>query len=176
MKDFLAFKLEECFMLIIAFLLYFVLWLVSPDRAYSALLQGWNEIQGLFIPILGAVFIGGTIQLLVQKQVLTHLLNRNNKRSIFFSSAVGSILPPCPFIAYPIIKSFHSNGMGLPPLIAMLIAATLVEIPQIFAGLAVFSPQIVGLRISFALIATIAVALGFNYFYLLYQSLQSTKA
>jgi len=76
---------------------------------------------------------------------------------------VGSVLPPCPFVAYPVIKGFSGKRVGLSTLIAMLVATTMVEVGQLFAGLAVFGVYVVGVRICFAFIGAVVAGTVFHY-------------
>ncbi|MGM0381225.1 MAG: permease, partial [bacterium] len=94
--------------------------------------------------------LGGIISSVLKNKIPGTLAEGN---CLFTSSVGGSLLPPCPFISWPIIKSFRRGGMGLPGTLIMLAAASTVEFFQLFAGLAIFGFKIVILRLSFGFLS-----------------------
>jgi uncharacterized membrane protein YraQ (UPF0718 family) len=159
---------EQSFMLFIAAGLYLFLLIFYPARAGAALVRSFHEMENLLLPITLAMFFGGSINLVIKNNVSCKIFQ--GKRSILSAGITGSIFPPCPFISYPLIKGFHNGGVKLPVIMTMIIATTLVEITQLFAGLAVFGAKIVALRIGFAFTATIVVGFSFSYVYSLLSS------
>ncbi len=124
---------EQSFMLFIAAGVYLFLLLFYPARADAALTRSLHEMENLLLPITMAMFVGGTVNLILKNNIACDLFR--GKKSILSAGITGSIFPPCPFISYPLIKGFQSGGVKLPVIMTMIIATTLVEVTQLFAGL-----------------------------------------
>ena len=148
------FPLDNYFTLVIALILYAILFLYNSQTAVKVIERGIFEIQTLFIPILFAIAAGGMVNAILKEQ-MPEIFKRRN--CLISSCTTGSLLPPCPFIAWPIIRSFRRAGLGLSGTLTMLAAASTVEFFQLFAGLAIFGLKIVVLRISFAFFSVLFV-------------------
>ena len=162
---------DKQFMLILAVILYSGIFLLSPETAHNSLAKSWEELQTLLIPITAAMFVGGTIKILLDGKDICSLFQ--GKKTVLTSTIVGSLLPPCPFTAYPVVRGFKDGGVKLPGIITMLVASTIVELGTVFAGLAVFGARIMSLRIGFAFLATFLTGLLINQSYRLYSKLKN---
>ncbi|MDI6643243.1 MAG: permease [Candidatus Hodarchaeaceae archaeon] len=150
--------------LIVAICIYLGTLMINPEVAKSSAEISLKEIQKLAIPIVMAMFLGGLVKNLITRESVSKLFGTSEPREVLTAGAVGSILPPCPFTAYPVIKGFKDTGMRFPALMTMLVTSTVVEGPQIFAGIVILGTAIEGARILFAFLASLIVA----YIFLIY--------
>ncbi|MEM2908060.1 MAG: hypothetical protein QXP65_02525 [Candidatus Hadarchaeales archaeon] len=134
--------------LVAAIAIYLATLAVDPAMAKASAQAGLREIRKLAAPIIVAMFLGGLTKNLLTPERISRLLG---------TATIGSGLPPCPFVAYPIIKSFTQSGLRRPAFAAMLITSTVVEVPQVFAGIAILGIAIEGARISVAFVASLIV-------------------
>lgn len=158
--------------LVFAVCFYLVTFIIAPAKAEASLIYGLKEIRKLFIPLLVAIFVGVTIKNLVTPGIISKVFG--GRKGVFTAGAVGSILPPCPYVTYPVIKGFNDGEVALPATMVMLITATLVEVGQLFCGLAVFGPEIVGVRLVFAFSAAMIVGFIYYFLYMRFSHLERT--
>jgi len=150
--------------IIAAICLYLYLSITDPGAAKASAVECLKEIKKLIFPLTVAMFIGGAVKNLMSSKFLSKFFGKKaGVKGVFSSIAVGSVLPPCPFVSYPVIKGFDDGGAGF-QIIIMLIEATSVSVGRIFCGLVIFEPEIVGLRLLFAFLS--AVIIGFIYYLL----------
>ncbi len=142
-----------------AVLIYLITFLLNPVEGKESIIFSIKELRKLLLPILIAIFVGTTVKSLITPSLVSKLLD--GSKGILTAGVVGSVLPPCPFISYPTIHGFKKGGTGIPFVLLMLTTTTTVEIGQLFCGLAVFGPKIVGLRILFAFTAAMLVGVVF---------------
>lgn len=157
--------------LVVAILIYLLTWAINPNLAESCASSGFKEVQKLMIPIATAIFLGGLIKNLMTPKSVSRFFGSSGPRRVFTAGVIGSILPPCPYAAYPLIRAFNDTGVMVSVLMTMLITSTVVEIPQIFAGIAILGVEIEGLRILLAFMASMIV----GYLFLLYTTMQRQK-
>lgn len=150
--------------LIAAICIYLITFLANPEMARAAVESSLKEIQKLAVPIAIAIFFGGLVKNLITREFVSKLFGTSEPKELLTAGIVGSILPPCPFVAYPVIKGFREAGMRFPVFMTMLVTSTIVEIPQIFAGLVILGLVIEGARIFFAFLASMVV----GYIFLIY--------
>lgn len=146
--------------LIFAFCLYLTTFTVSPALTWKCVTISLKEMKKLLIPFIVALFLGTLVKNLITPVLISRFLR--GMKGIFSAAVIGSILPPCPFIAYPVIKGINDGGAPLYVTMIMLITATTVEIGQIFCGLIIFGPKIVGIRISFAFLSSLIISLIYS--------------
>ncbi len=151
------FPWDKYFMLLLAGIVYTVLFLFKSQLALASFWQALAEIKKLLVPLVLAIFFGGTARVLLKYYTPQKLLN--GRSCLFTAGSIGSLLPPCPFIAYPVVQGFRAGGLSLPGLLVMLITTTVVETAQLFCGLAVFGLEIVTLRIIFAFLGSMFVGI-----------------
>ncbi len=159
-KDFDVGKMS---VVVFAAAIYLVSFIINPQQAKEAVIYSLEEIKKLLIPLLAAIFMGTTIKNLVTPDLVSRALGGN--KGILVAGSIGSLLPPCPYIAYPVIKGFREGGLGMPITIVMLMTATLVEVGQLFCGLVVFDLSIVALRIGLSFVAAMSVGMAFYFVY-----------
>jgi uncharacterized membrane protein YraQ (UPF0718 family) len=148
--------------LIVAVCIYLGTLAINPEAAKSSAETSLKEIQKLAIPIVVAMFLGGLMKNLITRESVSKLFGTSESREVLTAGVVGSVLPPCPFVAYPLIRGFKDAGIRLSALMTMLVTSTLVEVPQIFAGIAILGVAIEGARILFAFLASLIV--GYLFF------------
>lgn len=151
--------------------IYLTIFLINPAEAKTSVIYSLKEIRKLFIPLLVAIFVGVTVKNLITPDLISKIFDGN--KGILAAGTVGSVLPPCPFISYPIIRGFNDGSLNLPTTMIMLVTTTLVETGQLFCGLAVFGPKIVGIRIGFAFLAAMIVG---TIFLLVYSNIFQSSA
>jgi len=150
--------------LLVAIFIYIGTLAINPGVVKSCINTSLGEIQKLIIPIFTAMFLGGLMKNLMTPKSVSKLFGRSGARNVFTAGLCGSILPPCPFTAYPLISAFKDRGMALSAFMTMLITSTMVEVPQIFAGIAILGLKMELTRILFAFLASMIV----GYLFLLY--------
>lgn len=143
--------------LVAAIAIYLATLAVDPAMAKASAQAGLREIRKLAAPIIVAMFLGGLTKNLLTPERISRLLGTSEPKEVLAAATIGSVLPPCPFVAYPIIKSFTQSGLRRPAFAAMLITSTVVEVPQVFAGIAILGIAIEGARISVAFVASLIV-------------------
>lgn len=147
---------SRIFILGLAGVIYLITFLISPTEAKNSVIYALKEVRKLLIPLLVAIFVGGTVRNLITPDLISKIFDGH--KGVFAAGTVGSTLPPCPFISYPVIKGFDDGGLKLPKKMTILVTTTVVETSQLFCGLAVFGSKIVGLRLGFAFIAAMIVS------------------
>jgi uncharacterized membrane protein YraQ (UPF0718 family) len=110
------------------------------------------------------MFLGGLVKNLITRESVSKLFGTSELREVLTAGVVGSILQPCPYTAYPIIRGFKDARMRFSALMTMLVTSTVVEVPQIFAGIAILGIAIEGTRILFAFLASLII----GYLFLVY--------
>jgi uncharacterized membrane protein YraQ (UPF0718 family) len=150
--------------LIVAVCIYLGTLVISPKVAKSSAETSLKEIRKLAIPIVVAMFLGGLVKNLITRESVSKLFGTSELREVLTAGVVGSILPPCPYTAYPIIRGFKDARMRFSALMTMLVTSTVVEVPQIFAGIAILGIAIEGTRILFAFLASLII----GYLFLVY--------
>ena len=72
---------------------------------------------------------------------------------LFLATAVGSILPGGPFVAFPLAVSFYDAGAGLPQLVALLTSWSTIGVIRIVAfEWPMLGPRFVALRVGVTLL------------------------
>jgi uncharacterized membrane protein YraQ (UPF0718 family) len=150
--------------LIVVIFIYLGTLMINPEVAGASAETSLKEIQKLAIPIVVAMFLGGLVKNLITRESVSKLFGTSEPREVLTAGAVGSILPPCPFTAYPVIKGFKDAGIRFPAFMTMLVTSTMVEVPQIFAGITILGTAVEGTRILFAFLASLII----GYLFLVY--------
>ena len=150
-----------------AVVLYAGMALLDPGAFQRAVIQSLKEVEKLMLPLTAAIFVGAAVKNLLTPQRVSKWFGKGEGggRGAVNAGIVGSVLPSCPFVSYPVIRGFTDGGVKFLPLITMLVATTTVEVGQLFCGLAVFGAYVVGVRILFAFAGVAAIGLFFHFFY-----------
>ncbi|MDI6819606.1 MAG: permease [Candidatus Hodarchaeaceae archaeon] len=150
---------------IAAVLLYLVTWLLDPTRVKKCVAASFSEVKKLFIPILAAIFAGSVAKnLLLGSRFMKILGGKSKLRGVVAGGTLGSLLPPCPYASYPLIKGVSDGGANSLSTMAMLLGLTSVAVGRVFAGIAILGPEIEGLRILFSFLAVMLVGTLCFYF------------
>lgn len=145
--------------ILVSLSIYLAIWLLSPTHAEKSASTSLTEIKRLFIPILAAVFVGSVAKNVLSGSRLTKSLGGETRfRGLFLGGSFGSLLPPCPYVSYPLIKGINDGGANYPSTMAMLLGLTTVATGRMFAGIAILGPEIEGLRIVFSFAAMVSVS------------------
>lgn len=108
--------------------------------------------------ILSAIFIAGwALVFLPRGAVAGYLGEQAGIIAVFIGIAIGSILPACPFVSYPIIAGIYGAGAGLPGIMGLLFGAGLAFPCYLSNDLAYFGSRILVFR-SFLTLASATVA------------------
>ena len=152
--------------------LYLGIAVFNPSLKVKSIAASLHEIKILMIPLVSAIFIGGVVKNLLSPEIVSRYFigNKNRSKGVVGSVVVGAILPPCPFIACPIIRAFRDKVLSFFSLITMLVSSTMVEVVQVFCGLAVLGFYIVGVRMLFAFTGVMIIC--FFYYYVYYYIFQ----
>lgn len=109
------------------------------------MLNSVPAVKNRVIYVIAALFIAGAdVKLFPTDPILGLLWEQAGISAVFADTAVRSILPPCPFISYPVIRSFNDGGVAIPATMMMLITATIVEVGKLFCGLIFLALQSLG--------------------------------
>lgn len=156
-----------------AVLLYLGIWFLAPTQAEKSVATSFTEIKKLFVPILTAIFAGSVAKNLLSGGHSPKILGGEARlKGMVAGGTFGSLLPSCPYVSYPLIKSMNDGGANSLSTIAMLLGLTSVTIGRVFAGIAILGPGIEGLRILFSFLAVMIV--GSLYFHLVRRYLKIT--
>lgn len=143
----------------------------APAQAEKCIAVGFSEMKKLFVPILVAIFAGSVVKNLLLGSRFSKVLGGKAKlRGMVAGGTIGSLLPPCPYVSYPLIKGMNDGAVNSLSTIAMLLGLTSVATGRVFAGIAILGPQIEGLRILFSFMAMMIVSA--LYFYLVQKHLK----
>ena len=78
-------------------------------------------------------------------------------KGVISGGLLGGLMQGGPYAVYPIIKSLYDKGAHISIVLSMLIGYGAIGLGRVVYGFIFFSPQIVGLRLLFAVPATIIV-------------------
>lgn len=156
-----------------AVLLYLGVWFSAPTQAEKSVATSFTEIKKLFVPILTAIFAGSVAKNLLSGGRFSKILGGKARlKGMVAGGTFGSLLPPCPYVSYPLIKGMNDGGANSLSTIAMLLGFTSIATGRVFAGIAILGLEIEGLRILFSFLAVMIV--GTLYFHLMRRYLKIT--
>ena len=154
-------------------LLYLGILFWAPTQAEKCVAARLSEIKKLFIPILVAIFAGSVVRnFLLENRFLRVLGGKAKLKGMVAGGTIGSLLPSCPYISYPLIKGMNDGGANSLSTIAMLLGLTSVATGRTFAGIVILGPRIEIFRILFSFSAMIIV--GTFYFHFVRRYLKTT--
>jgi hypothetical protein len=148
----------------VAVFYYLYLILTSPARAAKSADVSWRTIKGSFLNIIGALLIAGAALELIPTTYLTALLgDQAGIRAVFAGVSIGTVMPACPFITYPIIAVLYGGGAGFAGTMAMLFGSGLAFACTISADIIHFDTKIMSLRLGLSFLAALVAALLFYF-------------
>lgn len=143
-------------LIIVAIFLYLHLYITKPDVAKKSALNSISTVKDLVIYVIAALFIAGAAVNLYPADTLASLLGEQaGIVAVLVGVAIGSFLPACPFISYPIIGGLYAAGAGFPGVMGMLFGSGLGFACVIAADLSFFDSKIMGLRMSLTFISAL---------------------
>ena len=107
------------------------------------------------------MLIAGAVLELVPAEFLSSLLGQQaGFRGVISGLMIGTLLPACPFITYPLVGTLYNSGAGFASSMAMLFGSGLIFACYLTNDLTHFNLKILSLRVGFSLTAaTIATTL-----------------
>jgi hypothetical protein len=151
-------------LIVIAVFYYLYLILISPGRAAKSADVSWRTIKGSFLNIIGALLIAGAALELIPTTYLTALLGEQaGIKAVFAGVSIGTVMPACPFITYPVIAVLYGAGAGFAGTMAMLFGAGLAFACTISADIIHFDKKIMSLRLVLSFLAALVAALLFYF-------------
>ncbi len=153
-------------MIVFGVSLYLLLSLTSPTMARKSIRDSFSTLKKLFPFILAALFIAGAAVTLVPKEILAGYLGEQaGPIAVLLGVGIGSVLPACPFVSYPLIAGLWAAGAGFPGIMGMLFGAGLAFPCYLSCDLTYFDHRIMALRIALTYLA--ALVAGFLVYFLL---------
>lgn len=135
-------------LIIIAIFLYLHLYITRPKLARRSALNSLSTVKDLAVYLIAALFIAGAVvNLLPSKTIAGFLGEQTGITAVFVGVAIGSVLPACPFISYPIIGGLYAAGAGFPGVMGMLFGSGLGFGCVLAADLLFFNSGVMGLRV-----------------------------
>lgn len=138
--------------IIAAFFLYLHLSITKPKLAKTSILDSFTTVKDLAIYVIAAIFIAGAVSNLYPANALAGVLgNQAGIIAVIIGVGIGSILPACPFISYPIIGGLYAAGAGFLGVMGMLFGAGLAFACVIAADLSFFNSRFLAMRLTLSL-------------------------
>lgn len=142
------------FLILLGVCLYGYLIIVKPRVAKKSAKDSIKTLKKLFLFIVAALFIAGAALTLVPKEALAGFLGEEaGLVAVFIGVAIGSILPACPFISYPIIAGVYGAGAGFPGIMGMLFGAGLAFPCYLTNDLTYFGSKVLAVRMALTFLA-----------------------
>jgi len=95
--------------------LYLFLFTTNPKLARRCTKESMKTLTKMFVFILAALFIAGATLTLVPKKTLAGYLGEQaGPLAVLLGVGIGSVLPACPFVSYPVIAGVWAAGAGFP--------------------------------------------------------------
>lgn len=147
-------------LMITAVFLYLHLFITKPELARRSARKSVSTVKDLVVYVLAALFIAGAAVNLLPSGVLSGFLGEQaGVIAIFAGVAIGSVMPACPFISYPIIGGLYAAGAGFLGVMGMLFGSGLSFACVIAADLSFFDSKMMSLRISLTFITALTAGI-----------------
>ncbi len=138
--------------IIAAFFLYLHLSITKPKLAKTSILDSLKTVKDLAIYVIAAIFIAGAVTNLYPANALAGVLgSQAGIIAVIIGVGIGSILPACPFISYPIIGGLYAAGAGFLGVMGMLFGAGLAFACVVAADLSFFNSRFLAMRLTLSL-------------------------
>ncbi|MDI6819605.1 MAG: permease [Candidatus Hodarchaeaceae archaeon] len=139
---------------------YLILLIAKPTVAKKSAKDSIRTLKSLMIPIIAALFIAGAIKFLVPSKMLAGFLGEQaGIAAVFIGVAIGSLLPACPFISFPIIAGVYAAGASLVGVMAMLFGSGLAFACRVTCDLMFFNPKVAGARMTLSFFVAVVAGL-----------------
>lgn len=136
-------------------------WLVftDPEAAVTSANRGVGTLVRLFTLIVASLLLASALEQLLPEEAVTAYLGRGSGvGNTIMAGLLGGALLGGPYATYPIMQSVRKRGAGYAALLAMLVGYGVIGIGRVPFGLVIFSPEIVALRLAFAVLLTVLAA------------------
>ena len=139
-----------------AMALYLYLFLSKPEIAKKGITGALTSFFSLIPLIFAALLIAQAISLLLPDQLIIQWFGEGSGlRGILTGGILAGLLQGGPYAVYPIIQSLFQKGAHVSIIVTMLIGYGAIGLGRIAYDLIFFEPQILGLRLLFAVPLTI---------------------
>lgn len=139
-----------------AIALYLYLFLSKPEIAKKGFTGALNSFFSLVPLIFAALLIAQAINLLLPDVLIMQWFGKESGiRGILTGGILAGLLQGGPYAVYPIIQSLFQKGAHVSIIVTMLIGYGAIGLSRIAYDLIFFEPQILGLRLLFAIPLTI---------------------
>ncbi len=135
-----------------AIFLYVHLSITKPELAKKTVKESTTTVKDIAIYVIAAIFIAGAVSNLYPTKALAGILgNQAGIIAVLVGVGIGSLLPACPFISYPIIGGLYAAGAGFLGVMGMLFGAGLAFACVIAADLSFFNSRFLVMRVGLSL-------------------------
>ncbi len=139
-----------------AIALYIYLFFSKPEMAKKGFAGAMNSFAGLIPMIFAALLIAQAIHILMPDEFIIQWFGKESGvRGIITGGLLAGLLQGGPYAVYPIIQSLFQKGAHVSIIVTMLIGYGAIGLSRIAYDLIFFKPQIIGLRLLFAIPFTI---------------------
>lgn len=139
---------------------YLYLFIAKPKLARKCAKGSLKTIRDLAIPIIAALFIASAVKSLVSPEIIAGFLGEQaGLAAVFLGVLIGSVLPACSFISFPIIAGVYSAGASLAVVMAMLFGSGLAFPCRITCDLTFFNTKVAGVRTMLSFLTAIIAGL-----------------
>jgi uncharacterized membrane protein YraQ (UPF0718 family) len=141
-------------------LVYGWLALTDPAAAVRSAERGLGTFIRLFTLIVASLLLASALeQLLPEETVMRYLGSGTGATNTILAGLLGGALLGGPYATYPIMESVRKSGAGYTALVAMYVGYGVIGIGRVPFGLVIFSPEIVLIRLGFAVGLTVVASL-----------------
>ena len=96
--------------------------------------QGWHQLRPLLIRLPAALLAGSFLAVLIPEGWLIRVLgDASGTAGILLASVLGAALPGGPLVAFPLALVMYTAGVGLPQMIALLTAWSVLALHRVLA-------------------------------------------
>ncbi len=139
-----------------AIVLYVYLLLSKPEVAKKGFTGALSSFFGLLPLIFAALLIAQAINLLLPDELIMNWFGKESGiRGIVTGGLLAGMLQGGPYAVYPIIQSLFQKGAHISITVTMLIGYGVIGLGRIAYDFIFFEPQIIALRLLFAIPITI---------------------
>ncbi|MFB6150283.1 MAG: hypothetical protein ABEJ40_00610 [Haloarculaceae archaeon] len=138
-------------------------WLVVTDPAAAAASarRAAGTFARLFTLVVASLLLASAVEELLPEEAVTrHLGAGAGLGNTVLAGLAGGALFGGPFATYPIMQSVRRSGAGYAALLAMYVGYGAIGLARVPFGLVVFSPEVVALRLAFAVGFTVVAAVA----------------
>jgi uncharacterized membrane protein YraQ (UPF0718 family) len=139
-----------------AIILYLYLVFTKPESAKKGFSEAVGSFFGLIPLIFAALLIAQAVSILLPDELIMQWFGKESGlKGIISGGLLAGLLQGGPYAVYPIIRSLFQKGAHVSVIITMLIGYGAIGLSRIAYDFIFFEPQIIGLRLLFAIPLTI---------------------